>query len=82
MRNKIDRNFHLKKLDQSNLKKPDQSNLKKLALILKYVKRLQGAMPRIRLPITFNILEKICYRCMHILCLNGSVLDSFNFKTA
>jgi hypothetical protein len=30
--------------------------------MLKYVKRLQGAMPRIRLPITFDILEKICYR--------------------
>jgi hypothetical protein len=60
---------NLKKLDQSNLKKPDQSNLKKLALILKYAKRLQGALPRIRLPITFDIL-------------NGYVLDSFNFKTA
>ena len=35
---------------------------KKLAHVLKSVKRLQGAMPRIRLPITFDILEKICYR--------------------
>ena len=47
---------------QSPFEKPDQSNLKKLALILKYVKRLQGAMPRIKLPMTFDILEKICYR--------------------
>jgi hypothetical protein len=47
---------------QSPFEKPDQSNLKKLALVLKSVKRLQGAMPRIRLPITFDILEKICYR--------------------
>jgi hypothetical protein len=47
---------------QSPFEKPDQSNLKKLALVLKSVKLLQGAMPRIRLPITFDILEKICYR--------------------
>ena len=47
---------------QSPFEKPDQSNLKKLALVLKSVKRLQGAMPRIRLPITFDILEKICYK--------------------
>jgi hypothetical protein len=47
---------------QSPFEKPDQSNLKKLALILKYIKRLQEVMPRIRLHITFDILEKICYR--------------------
>ena len=47
---------------QSPFEKPDQSNLKKRALVLKSVKRLQGAMPRIRLPITFDILEKIFYR--------------------
>jgi hypothetical protein len=47
---------------QSPFEKPDQRNLKKLALILKYIKRLQEVMPRIRLHITFDILEKICYR--------------------
>jgi hypothetical protein len=34
---------------QSPFIKPDQSNLKNIALVLKSVKRLQGAMPRIRL---------------------------------
>ena len=53
---------HLQSNVQSLFGKPDQSNLKKLAFILKYVKRLQGAMLRISLPITFDILEKICYR--------------------
>lgn len=56
---------------QSPFEKPDQNNLIKLANILKSVKRLQGAVPRTRLPITFDILEKICYR------LRKGVFNSF-----
>ena len=49
----------------------DKNNLNKLSLILKSVKRLQGSTSRTRLPITFDILQKICNR------LQKGVFDIF-----
>ena len=40
----------------------DNKSLPRLSLILKSVKRIQGLHVRTRLPITFDILEKICYK--------------------